>query len=86
MLFANIRELKSRASEFIKKTHEGEDIIITNHGKPVALLRNFSEDEIEDYILNHPKFLLKLDEMSKECENEGKDFREYLKHKRIKFE
>lgn len=84
MLFANIRELKAKTSEIIRKTEEGEDVIITSRGKPVALLRNFSEDEIEEYILNHPKFLKKLDEISEECEKEGKDFREFLRKKRIK--
>lgn len=85
MKFANIRDLKSRTSELIRKTGMGEDVIITNRGKPVALLRSFTEDEIEEYILNHPKFLSKLDKISDECKKNGKDFKDLLRKKRLKF-
>lgn len=30
-------------------------IIITSHGKPVAYIKKFKEDEIEDFVIeNHP--------------------------------
>lgn len=44
MRFANIRELKSRASEILKLAAD-EDIIITKRGKPVALIRGFDGSE-----------------------------------------
>ena len=84
MIFTNIKELKAKTSEFIRKTGAGEDVIITFRGKPVALLRSLTEDELEEYILNHPKFLDKLDNIYEECKKEGKNFREFLKERQIK--
>ena len=31
-----IRELKSHFSKYLKKVQEGEEIIVTTHGKPIA--------------------------------------------------
>lgn len=86
MLFTNIRGLKAKTSEFIKKTEEGEEVVVTCRGKPVALIRRFTEDEIEDYILNHPKFLAMLDTLAEECERSGKDFRDLINEKRAEVE
>jgi len=66
------------------KTAKREEAIITNKRKPVALLRSFSEDDIEEYILNHPKFLKHLDELSIEREESGKKFSNLIKKKGLK--
>ena len=61
MKFVNVRELKNKTSAVLHFTENGEDVIVTLRGKPCALIRHFSEDDIEDYILvNHPEFKKKL--------------------------
>lgn len=34
----NVAEAKNRLSELIRRVREGETVVITSHGKPVALL------------------------------------------------
>jgi len=68
MIFANIREVKSKISELLRKTDKGEDVFITYRGKPRAVLHRISQDDIEDYILlNHPKFKEKIEKACKEA-------------------
>jgi len=63
MKFINVRELKNKTSEMLKLVDQEEDLIVTKRGKPVALIRHFSEDELEDYVLlNHPKLKKRLEE------------------------
>ncbi len=47
MKFANVRELKLKTSDILKKVESGEEIIITYHGKPKAFLTKISEEEIK---------------------------------------
>ncbi len=61
MKFINVRELKNRTSAVLHFTENGEAVIVTSRGKPCAVIRHISEDEIEDYILlHHPEFKKKL--------------------------
>jgi prevent-host-death family protein len=50
MKFANVRELKNRTSEILRKA-EKETVIITSKGKPRALVTAISEEDFEDYLL-----------------------------------
>lgn len=43
-----IRELKQNLSKYIKKTKQGEKIIITEHKKEVAILLPFAREEDEN--------------------------------------
>ena len=55
MKFVNVRELKDKFSEYLRII-ETEDVIVTHRGKPKALIRHFTEDDMEDYVLaNHPE-------------------------------
>lgn len=47
MKFTNIRALKMKTAELLQAVEEGEEIIITYHGKPKAMLIRFSEEDIE---------------------------------------
>ena len=67
MKFANVRALKIKTAELLEAVEEGEEIVITYHGKPKALLMRIGEEEIEmkeskrrERILkkNHPFFKL----------------------------
>ncbi|MEE9192313.1 MAG: type II toxin-antitoxin system prevent-host-death family antitoxin [Candidatus Aerophobetes bacterium] len=67
MVFANVRELRLKTAEILRKTDRGEHVFITYRGKPRAVIQRITEDEIEDYILlNHPKFKEKIEEAYKE--------------------
>jgi prevent-host-death family protein len=46
MRFVNVRELKSKTSEVLRAA-AGENIVVTNRGKPVAVLRGFDSAEFE---------------------------------------
>lgn len=47
MKFTNVRALKMKTAELLKSVEEGEEIIITRHGKPQAILIRIGEEEIE---------------------------------------
>ena len=42
-----IRELKARLSEYVKRAAGGEDIVVTDHGRPVVrLVPHVAESEV----------------------------------------
>jgi prevent-host-death family protein len=45
MRFVNVRELKSKTSEILRAA-AGEDIVITNHGKPVAVVSGIDAGDL----------------------------------------
>jgi len=51
MKTATVRELKARLSSYLKEA-EKEDILVTSHGKPCAVLRGLKGEELEDYIIS----------------------------------
>ena len=57
MIKTALSELKDNLSSYVKRAAK-EDILITNHGKPVGVLKGFSdEDEYLEYrLLNDPRF------------------------------
>lgn len=61
MKFVNVRELKNKTSEVLRIAQE-QDIIVLSRSKPIAIIRHFEEDELEDYVLmNHPDFLAQME-------------------------
>ena len=50
MKFANVRELKNKTSEILRRA-EKEAVIITSKGKPRAIVTAISEEDFEDYLL-----------------------------------
>lgn len=59
MKFASVRVLKNQTSEMLRTAARGKDVVITSHGRPIAVLRGLSEDELEDYVLSHHPALRK---------------------------
>ena len=57
-----LSEIKDDLSRFLREA-EGEEIIITRHGKPAGLLLGFaSEEDWLDYRLEHdPRFLQRIE-------------------------
>ncbi len=79
MKFVNISELKSKTSEILQMAQQ-RDIIVISRSKPIAIIRHFDEDELEDYVLmNHPNFLEQIERAYQEAK-EGKitNIDEYL--------
>ena len=63
MKFANVKELQKNASGIISLVEKGEDVIITKRGKPAAVIYPLSEDEIEEYMIQHsPSIRKKIEE------------------------
>jgi len=55
MKMRNIAELHNKTAEVLREVNEFGHVIITSHGKPVAYIKRFKEDEIEDFVIeNHP--------------------------------
>jgi prevent-host-death family protein len=44
MITVGVKELKSKLSSFIARAREGEEIVITDHGKDVALITPLSRE------------------------------------------
>ncbi len=56
MRFVSVRELKANPSEFLRLAAKGETVVVATRGKPTAVLRAISEEELEDYLLeNSPR-------------------------------
>jgi prevent-host-death family protein len=63
---ATVRDLKAKLSEYLKEA-EKEDIIVTSHGQPRAVLHGLVGEELEDYIIsNSPAIRKKVEEAYKE--------------------
>ena len=45
MRFANVRMLKTNTAELLHAVEEGEEVVITYHGKPKAVLVKLAEEE-----------------------------------------
>ena len=71
MKTANVRELKSKLSQYLKDA-ETEDIIVTSHGRPCAVLRGLAGEELEDYIIsNSPKIKAEIERSYKDYLEKG---------------
>ncbi|MBU0479455.1 type II toxin-antitoxin system prevent-host-death family antitoxin [bacterium] len=61
-----MKELKQKTRELLKAAKK-EDIIITAHGKPTAVLHHVDADDLEDYLFeNDPAFKRKIEESWRE--------------------
>jgi prevent-host-death family protein len=45
MIQAGVRKLKSHLSEYLRQVRQGERVVITDRGRPVAALVGLGEDE-----------------------------------------
>jgi prevent-host-death family protein len=62
MRFAGIKELKHKTMDLLKQSKKS-DIIITSHGKPMAVLHHITEEDMADYVIeNDPAFKSKVEE------------------------
>ena len=59
MKFTNVRELKAKTSEMLRTVEMGNTVLVTNHGRPTAMLVPVTEDDIEDAMLAYSPQLRK---------------------------
>ena len=60
MKVANTADLKNKTNELLRQVMNGEAVIITYRGKPAASLTALSEDDLEDFVLEHSPKVRKL--------------------------
>jgi antitoxin (DNA-binding transcriptional repressor) of toxin-antitoxin stability system len=61
MRLAGVKELKQQTMALLKETAK-RDIIITAHGKPMAVLHHLTEADLSDYLVEHdPAFKTKIE-------------------------
>jgi prevent-host-death family protein len=82
MKFANVRELKNKTSEILRKA-EKEDVVITSNGKPRAIITAVTEEDFEDYLLEKNSTFIKARE--EYFKNSGVSGEKYPKARKSKF-
>lgn len=72
MKFATVRDLKNRTSELLRRAAGGAHVLITSHGKPVAMLTGMNESDLEDWVLaNDPGLRASIEEADREFRRGG---------------
>jgi prevent-host-death family protein len=72
MKFATVRNLKNQTSEMLRTAAKGTDVLITSHGRPVAVLHGLAEADLEDYVLSHhPEFRRSIEDASRHYQKHG---------------
>lgn len=82
------KELKERTPEVLALMHNEGKVIVTYKGKPEAVLSEFTEDVLEDYVFAHSiKFKKFLAEVEKQIKaGKHSDFREFLQEQGIEID
>lgn len=63
MPFVNVRDLHDRTAEILRDVKNGNPIFVTRYGKPIAVIRDLAEDDLEGLVmLSDPKLRQGLDE------------------------
>lgn len=60
MKVANTVELKNKANQLLRMVMKGEAVIITHRGKPAASLTALTEDDLDDFVLEHSPRIKKM--------------------------
>ena len=67
MKFATVRDLQNRTSQMLRAAAHGQDVLVTSHGRPVAVIHGLHAEDLEDYVLTHsPRFRKKIEEAERE--------------------
>ena len=48
MKIVSVRDLRTKPASVWKDLHEAKDLVLTNNGKPIALVTAVTEDTLED--------------------------------------
>ncbi len=72
MRFANTVDLKNKTNKLLREVMKGSPVVITYRGKPAAALQPLSEDDLEDFVLEHSPKIKKLIGEAEEDIKKGK--------------
>lgn len=50
MKFLSVRDLKTKSSQVWKDLPEQKEMVVTNNGRPIALLSSINEDNLEEVL------------------------------------
>jgi antitoxin (DNA-binding transcriptional repressor) of toxin-antitoxin stability system len=81
MKVANTVELKNKTNELLRMVMKGEAVIITHRGKPAASLTALTEDDLEDFVLEHSSRIRKMvaDAEAARLKGEAVSLEDYLR-------
>jgi len=51
MSFVNVRDLHDRTAEILRKVGEGNPVFVTRYGKPIAVIRDLAEEDLEGLVM-----------------------------------
>jgi prevent-host-death family protein len=71
MKVANTVELKNKTNRILREVMRGEAVIITYRGKPAASLIALTEDDLEDFVLEHSPRIKKMIAQAEEARQKG---------------
>ena len=73
MEFYSARELRTNTKSIWKELSEDNDVVITNNGKPCALMVGIPEGRFEETVraLRQAKAIAAMDRMRKKAEKDG---------------
>jgi antitoxin (DNA-binding transcriptional repressor) of toxin-antitoxin stability system len=60
MKVANTVELKNKTNQLLRMVMKGEAVINTHRGKPAASLTALTEDDLDDFVLEHSPRIKKM--------------------------
>ena len=55
MKFASTAELKNKTNDLLHEIEDGQVVVVTRHGKPVAAIQVCHEEDLEDLVLETSK-------------------------------
>jgi len=54
--FVNVRDLHDRTAEILREVKNGNPVFVTRYGKPIAVIRDLAEEDLEGLVmLSDPK-------------------------------
>ena len=60
MKVANTVDLKNKTNKLLRQVMRGEAVIVTYRGKPAASITPLSEEDLEDFVLEHSPKIRKM--------------------------
>lgn len=81
MKMRNIAELHNKTAEVLREVKEAGYVIITSHGKAIAYIKKFREEEIEDFVIENNPLIREsiLNSYGDYIKNGGIDLEEVIK-------
>jgi len=81
MKVANTVELKNKTNRILRDVMNGEAVIITYRGKPAASITALTEDDLEDFVLEHSPRIRKMIAEGERARRKGEviPLKDYLK-------